>query len=271
MISDTTNKRKDLEMRDKLLKTGLVLCSILSASLSVYANTCKECDRTFWPKEGENGRLCPSCVSAKNFRETVQFLKEVADENEKAKEEERKAEEKRAARTVASRDEYNESHYRWQIYCRSTNNGPYSFKIQEKDNRPLYGWIKKRSDYDKDHFVPRDSQILQNWIAINEDNSNGKSREFSLPKRYKEENKRLNIIIKDGHDNWYCVKNLKIYYDNSEDVLNRMTMTVKPVSGGIKVKVFAGGSWDEDTATMVVNTTIETSSDPNKYKSVIAE
>lgn len=41
---------------------------------SVCANTCWECERTFWPKEGANGRYCWRCVSLKRIKANPQSL-----------------------------------------------------------------------------------------------------------------------------------------------------------------------------------------------------
>ena len=47
----------------------------------VFANTCEECDTTFWPKEGENGRICQSCVRRHNGEAALKFLDKILSPN----------------------------------------------------------------------------------------------------------------------------------------------------------------------------------------------
>lgn len=56
---------KDIQKeKTKMKKTTLCLAGLFAFVLaeSVYANTCWECETTFYPKEGENGRYCSDCA-----------------------------------------------------------------------------------------------------------------------------------------------------------------------------------------------------------------
>jgi len=66
---------------------SLCMLSAMFFLQQVFGNTCRECDTTFWPKEGENGRLCRNCAYKKQQEKNLKLLGELA----KAADEEREA------------------------------------------------------------------------------------------------------------------------------------------------------------------------------------
>ena len=45
---------------------------LFAGSITLLANTCAECDTTFWPREGENGRLCRKCENKERERRQIE-------------------------------------------------------------------------------------------------------------------------------------------------------------------------------------------------------
>ena len=201
----------------------LLLIILFSIScLAVFANTCIECETTFWPKEGDNGLRCSDCATKKAFRDLRQSIKAAEEKENQRKRREQERIEAQERRETQKWSEINSEYIGWAFIVKDTEykKDKYRFMfIYEKDGKVVYG-----KDPDGRH-----AKITNIWFDVNP---------FDLVYFPKANARDLIFIgISDG-SNMYCLRNVRVSYKGS----SKMSVKITPAAKGIRVSA-APGKW----------------------------
>lgn len=186
-----------------------------AGSITLLANTCKECDTTFWPKEGENGRICQKCLGQR-------WMKNLMEEQKRRK----KENEERERRQIENDDalfEMNSRRFIGWIFYSEGSNIKYQIMLRNEQNprERVLGKYGLLSLYEK-----RMQGITNSWFKANPAEPVFFSRV---------EHNRFRIIISDGKKQ-YQIKNIKPVYDG----VSYVSVRIVPFNGGIKVSASPG-------------------------------